>query len=180
MGGLWGPRAVGTEYLPAPRPPHRSRSSPPHPWAGRSAPAPGRGRRPPGPPGAPRSACSGARWRCAGRSGLRGTDTVTRLQLRLPQSRGQGCLGGSGVHSVEMGGLRPDRGWLHPRAAMDPQTDVPRCGISCKHDLRLKRHPTCRIPDAGNFQTHGRSGLPPPHPRRKHHLVASQSSGLRV
>lgn len=70
--------------------PHRSRSSRPRPWAGRSGPAPGHGRRLLGPPAAPHSVCSGVRWRCAGRSGLGGGGGLS--------------LGGGWAHS-------PDQVW---------------------------------------------------------------------
>lgn len=86
---------------PLTRPPHRSRSSLPRPWAGRSAPGPEHGRRLPGPRGAPRNVCSGAQWRCGGRSDL--GRARKDCYLWLWQSSHQTRLGGGGAQRVEIG-----------------------------------------------------------------------------
>lgn len=80
--------------------PHRSRSSLPHPWAGRSALGPGHGHQLLGPPGAPHSVCSAARWRCAGRSDLEcgGGEGLSPAGA----GTGPGLRAGGRVHSVEV------------------------------------------------------------------------------
>lgn len=99
-------------------PPHQSRSSLPHPWAGRSGPWPGRGHQLPGSQAAPHSVCSVAQWQCAGRSDLgRGGRTVS-------PDRGQTRLEGSGVPSMDIGGgCRPE-----PRPVPPGGTNWP-----CRH-----------------------------------------------
>lgn len=114
-------RGQGCGHHQAPQPPpHQSRNSLPRPWAGRSAPGPGHGRQLLGPPGAPRSVCSGARWRCAGQSGLgRGVGTVTAGRDWTRLQRG-------GVQNVEIrrGAAGPGLDRLHPRAANGPPDTV--------------------------------------------------------